>query len=181
MNTKELYTKTVVPELKKTLGVKNTLAVPRIQKVVVASGVGKFLKDSKMTETVERTLTRITGQKPVATQARLSISNFKVREGQVVGYKVTLRGNRMYDFLTKLVAITFPRVRDFRGISLKQIDTNGNLSIGFKEHLPFPEISSDEVDSLHGLQVTIHSNAGSKKRAEALFTALGFPFKETAK
>lgn len=174
----ELYQKTIVPALKKDLGVKNNMAVPRIVKVVVASGVGKIGKDSKMVEVVEKTLTRITGQKPLSTVARASISNFKLREGQVVGYKVTLRGARMYDFLQKLVNITFPRVRDFRGLSTKTVDQQGNMSIGFKEHLSFPEVRSDEVDQIHGLEITIHTSAGTKERGLALLRAIGMPFQD---
>lgn len=181
MPLKEQYKKEIAPALKKALGIKNDLAVPRVIKVVLSVGVGKMTKDQKMIDTVENTLRRITGQKPVSTRARVSISNFKLREGMVVGYKVTLRDQRMWDFLQKLTTITFARVRDFRGISVKHIDHEGNLSIGFKEHLPFPEIRGDEVDQMHGLEVTVVSNAKSRARGEVLFRALGFPFKEAAK
>ncbi|OGH61859.1 MAG: 50S ribosomal protein L5 [Candidatus Magasanikbacteria bacterium RIFCSPHIGHO2_01_FULL_50_8] len=177
----EIYKTEIAPALVKELGVSNVNATPRVVKIVVSVGVGKLSKDSKMLEAVESTLTRITGQKPVAAKARVSISNFKLREGQVVGYKVTLRGVRMWDFLQKLVHITFARVRDFRGISIKHVDDNGNMSIGFKEHLPFPEIRNDELDTVHGIEVTIHTTAGNKKNGQALFRALGFPFKEGVK
>ncbi|MCX6780932.1 MAG: 50S ribosomal protein L5 [Candidatus Magasanikbacteria bacterium] len=177
----EVYKTEIAPALVTQLGVKNVNATPKIIKIVVSVGVGKLSKDSKMLEAVESTLTRITGQKPAQTKARVSISNFKLREGQVVGYKVTLRGARMWDFLQKLTQLTFARVRDFRGISVKCIDDNGNLSLGFKEHLPFPEIRGDELDTVHGLEITIHSTAGDKKRGEALYRAFGFPFKEAVK
>lgn len=177
----EIYRTEIAPALKTALGVDNTNAIPKVVKVVVSVGVGKIGKDSKMIDAVESTLTRITGQKPAPTRSRVSISNFKLREGQVVGYKVTLRGVRMWDFLQKLTNITFPRVRDFRGISVKHIDNNGNMSIGFKEHLQFPEIRNDELDNVHGIEITIHSTAGNRKNGEALFRALGFPFKEASK
>lgn len=177
----EVYKTEIAPALVTELGVKNVNATPKVVKIVVSVGVGKMSKDSKMLESVESTLTRITGQKPVSTRARTSISNFKLREGQVVGYKVTLRGVRMWDFLQKLTQITFARVRDFRGISIKHVDANGNLSLGFKEHLPFLEIRNDELDAVHGVQVTIHSTAGTQERGQALFRALGFPFKEGVK
>lgn len=177
----EVYKTEIAPALQKQLGVTNVNAIPKVVKIVVSVGVGKLAKDSKMLETVESTLTRITGQKPAQTRARVSISNFKLREGMVVGYKVTLRGQRMWDFLQKLVHITFARVRDFRGISIKHVDANGNMSIGFKDQLAFPEIRNDELESVHGVEITIHSTAGDRKSGEALFRALGFPFKEGVK
>ncbi len=177
----EVYKTEIAPTLQKGLGVKNVNAIPKVVKIVVSVGVGKMSKDSKMLETVESTLTRITGQKPAQTRSRVSISNFKLREGQVVGYKVTLHGQRMWDFLQKLVHITFARVRDFRGISIKNVDDNGNISIGFKDQLAFPEIRNDELESVHGLEVTIHTTAGNRLKGEALFRALGFPFKEGVK
>jgi large subunit ribosomal protein L5 len=177
----EVYKTEIVPALQKELGIKNVNAAPKVVKIVVSVGVGKLSKDSKMLEAVESTLTRITGQKPAQTKSRVSISNFKLREGQVVGYKVTLHGARMWDFLQKMVQITFSRVRDFRGISIKHIDANGNLSLGFKDQLAFPEIRNDELDTVHGIEVTIHSTAGNKKAGQALFRAFGFPFKEGVK
>ncbi len=177
----EIYRTDIAPKLGKELKIDNIMAIPKVVKVVVSVGVGKIGKDSKMIEAVENTLTRITGQKPASTRSRVSISNFKLREGQVVGYKVTLRGAKMWDFLQKLTTITFARVRDFRGISVKHIDNNGNLSIGFKEQLSFPEIRNDELDNVHGLEVTIHSTAGTRQNGEALYRALGFPFKEGVK
>lgn len=177
MNLKEQYKKDVIPALKEEFGIKNILAVPAITRVSVSVGVSAKHKDAKILETAEETLRRITGQKPVRTKAKKSIAGFKIREGNEVGVSVTLRGKRMWDFLTKLTHVTFPRVRDFRGISRKQVDARGNLSIGFKENLPFPEIRPDEVDRLHGLQVTIATSAGDRERGVKLFEGLGFPFK----
>lgn len=177
----EQYRTQIAPALQKALSVDNVNAIPKVVKIVVSTGVGKIGKDSKMIDAVESTLTRITGQKPAQTKSRVAISNFKLREGQVVGYKVTLRGTRMWDFLDKLVNLTFARVRDFRGISVKHIDSNGNMSVGFKEQLQFPEIRTDELDAVHGVEVTIHTTAQTRKNGEALFRALGFPFKEAIK
>ena len=175
---KEQYSKTIVPALQKQLGVPNVHSVPRLQKVTVNVGLGSGLKDKAFLEAVESTLTRITGQKPVYTKARLSIAGFKIREEMNVGMKVTIRGPRMYDFIEKLVGVTFARIRDFRGIDPKSVDTAGNFNYGFKEHIAFPEVNSDEVDRLHGLQVTITTSATSREEGLALFEALGFPFKK---
>lgn len=172
-----LYQKTVVPALQEKFGYTNMLATPRITKVVVNVGVGKGLKDPKFNEVVESTLVRISGQVPVKIKARKSISNFKIRAGQVVGMAVTLRGARMYDFIDKLVNVAFPRIRDFRGLELKGIDRAGNFSVGFKEHIAFPEIKSDEVDQLHGLQVVITTTAKTQDEGLALLRLLGFPFR----
>jgi len=165
-----------MPELQKTFGLKNRMQVPSVRKVVLNVGVGKFTKEKQYIENVEHTLQRITGLKPVRTKARTSISNFKIREGNIVGVCVTLRGKRMYDFLEKLLRVTLPRVRDFRGISKKGFDARGNYTLGFKEHLAFPEIKADEVDFIHGLEITIHTSARSKERGLQLLTAMGFPF-----
>jgi len=177
-NLKEQFYKTMVPDLKKRLNCKNIHEVPRIEKVVVNVGLGSGLKDQKYKEAVEDTLRRITGQKPLETKARKSISNFKIREGQIVGAKVTLRGRRMYDFVSKLVNIALPRIRDFRGISTKLVDQNGNMHIGFREHISFPEISTDEVERIHGLEVTIVTSAKNHENGLELFRAFGFPFHE---
>ncbi len=182
MQFKSVYTKEIVPKLKTQFGVKNTLAVPRLEKVVINVGLSKGLKDAAFIDAAESTLTRITGQKPVKTKAKKSISNFKIRQGMVIGMMVTLRGKRMYDFIEKLITITLPRVRDFRGISPKHVDKNGNLNLGIREHLAFPEIKADEIDRLHGLEIAIVTNAHDRARGLALFEALGFPFvKETGK
>jgi len=176
MDLQEQYKKEIVPKLKEDLGLKNDFEVPRIEKVVLNVGLGKSLKDSSFLETVESTLTRISGQKPVKTKAKKSISNFKIRDGMVIGIKVTIRGQRMYDFVQKLVNVTLPRVRDFRGLDPKKIDKEGNLNIGFKEHIAFPEIKADEIEKLHGLEVAVVTTAKDKKQGLALLKALGFPF-----
>ncbi len=175
MTLQERYQQEIRPRLQKELEVKNVLAVPKVTKVVVSVGLSQGLKDAKVLDTVEQTLTRITGQKPAKTKAKKSIANFKIREGMVVGMMVTLRGPRMWDFLSRLINATFPRIRDFRGLSPTTIDARGNLSVGFRENLAFPEIRPDEVERLHGLQVTIATNAGTRKRGEVLLRSLGFP------
>jgi len=177
MNLRERYKKEIVTKLKTELGVTNAMAVPRVVKIVVASGLNRGKTDDQMKEVVVKTLTRITGQKPVVTKARKSISAFKIREGQDVGVMVTLRGARMYDFLEKLIAFALPRVRDFRGLPQSIVDASGNASIGFREHLGFPEIRIDEVELVHGLQVSIATSAGTKEKGLALLTAMGFPFR----
>lgn len=173
---KEQYQAQIVPALREQFGIKNAMAVPKVTKVMISVGLSQAIKDPKVLETVEQTLTRITGQKPVKTKAKKSIASFKIRQGMVVGMIVTLRGPRMWDFLTKLTRVTFPRIRDFRGISAKCMDAQGNASIGFKENLSFPEIRPDEVERVHGLQITITTTAGAKDRGFALLKALGFPF-----
>ncbi len=175
---KEHYIKTVVPKLKERLGRTNLLALPKLQKVVINVGVGKHLKDEGYVDFVEKTIVKITGQKPIRTTARISISNFKVREGQVVGLKVTLRGARMYDFTEKLLRITFPRVRDFHGISTKGFDKNGNYTIGFKEQLAFPEVTAEDASRIHGLEITFVTSAADAKESRVLLEELGFPFKK---
>ena len=178
MKLKELYTKEVIPQMKKKFGYKNVNSVPKLSKVVLNVGFGRHAKDKKFIASVKENLTRITGQNPIMTKAKKSVSSFKVREGMIIGSMVTLRGARMYDFVEKLINVTFPRVRDFRGITIKSIDNKGNITIGFKEHISFPEIRADEVDNVHGLEVCIETNAGSKEEGEELFKLLGFPFKK---
>jgi len=178
MSLKEKYQKEISPKLKEEFGYKNNLQVPKLDKVVLNSGLGKGLKDSAFIENVESTLTRISGQKPVKTKAKKSISNFKIREGMEIGMKVTLRGKRMYDFIEKFIKVTLPRVRDFRGLNPKSVDKEGNLNIGIKEHIAFPEIKADEIEKLHGLEVTVVTTAKTKKEGLALLKALGFPFKD---
>ena len=173
---KEQYQSQIVPVLREQFGIKNAMAVPKVTKVVLSVGLSQAIKDPKVMEMVEQTLTRITGQTPVKTKAKKSIASFKLREGPIVGMMVTLRGPRMWDFLTKLTRVTFPRIRDFRGISAKCMDAQGNASIGFRENLSFPEIRPDEVERVHGLQITITTTAGEKTLGLALLKALGFPF-----
>jgi large subunit ribosomal protein L5 len=181
MSLLKVYQKSVIPELKKQFGYKNDLEIPKIEKVVLNVGLSKGLKDANFLEAIESTMSRISGQKPVKTKAKKSISNFKIREGMVIGMKVTIRGKRMYDFVEKLVKVTLPRVRDFRGLDQKSLDKEGNLNIGIKEHIAFPEIKADEIERLHGLEVAIVSTAKSREEGKALFSALGFPFKEEEK
>ena len=176
MKLKELYKEKVLPALKDEFGYTNSHAVPRLEKVVVHIGVGKDLRDAKALETALETLRRITGQEPVKTLAKKSIANFKTRKGMVLGLKVTLRGARMYDYLEKLVNVALPRVRDFRGLNPKIIDKTGSATIGFKEHLAFPEIRNDEVERVHGLEVIIQSTAKNKAEGFALLKYLNFPF-----
>ncbi|MFZ5391115.1 MAG: 50S ribosomal protein L5 [Patescibacteria group bacterium] len=164
------------PILKQEFSLRNIMQMPRLNKVVLNIGLGKVLSDVKQQENAFKTLQRVTGQKPVFTKAKKSISNFKIRQGMVVGVSVTLRGQRMYDFLDRFVSITLPRVRDFRGLSKKSIDKQGNLTIGFKEHVVFPEIRADEIESLHGLEVTIVTSGQQRDLTLRLFELLGFPF-----
>jgi len=175
MNMKEKYLKTVVPALKSEFGYTNIHDVPKIVKITVNVGLGKG-RDAKFADVIVDTLRRISGQAPVKTKARKSIAGFKLREGMVVGAMVTLRGERMWDFLEKLNNIAFARIRDFRGIPERSVDRDGNFNFGFTEHIAFPEIRPDEVESLHGLQVTITTTAGDFKHGIALFKGLGFPF-----
>jgi len=177
-NFKEKYQKEIIPALKEKFGYKNNLAIPKIEKVVINVGTGHGLKDPKFNEVVENTLKRITGQRPVKTIAKKSISNFKIREGLVVGMVVTLRGKRMNDFVDKLVNATLPRIRDFRGLDASSVDPKGNLNIGFKEHIAFPEIKPDEVEKIHGLQVSIVTTAKTREEGLELFKLLGFPFRK---
>lgn len=171
------YKDKIIPALQEKLGYTNKLAVPNLEKVVLNVGIGAGLKDKEFIKNVKETLRRISGQEPVENLARKSISNFKIREGMVVGIKVTLRGERMWDFIEKLVKVTLPRVRDFRGISKTKFDREGNYSLGLKEYISFPEIKQDEVERIHGLQVVITTTSESKEAGEALLTELGFPFK----
>lgn len=171
----DFYRKEVIPKLKEEFGYKNIHAVPTVKAVTLNMGLGPGLKDAKFLETAEKTFIRISGQKPVMTKSRKSIAGFKIREGLVVGMKVTLRGKRMWDFLDKLIHVSLPRVRDFRGLSADAFDGQGNYSIGFKEHIAFPEIRSDEIEVIHGLQVTIATSAHTNDEARALLKNLGLP------
>jgi len=177
-NLRTKYLQEVVPKIRTEFALKNDNEVPRIEKVVINAGIGKALKDDRFMDIVSHTLTQISGQKPVKMRAKKSIAAFKIREGMTVGMKVTLRGRRMYDFVEKLIKVTFPRVRDFRGISDKSVDRGGNITIGFKEHIAFPEISSDEIENLFGLEISIHTTAKTRKEGLALFEMLEFPFKK---
>jgi large subunit ribosomal protein L5 len=178
MRLKERYKKEIVPQLQKEFGFGNIFLVPKLDKVMLNVGFGKHAKDKDFIDGVEKTLLKISGQKPVFTKAKKSISAFKLREGMVIGAMVTLRDKRMYDFVEKLVNITFPRVRDFRGLSDAAIDRTGNLSIGFKENSAFPELKQEDIDNLHGLEVVISTTAKNREQGLALFNALGIPFKK---
>ena len=177
---KEQYKTTVLPALTEQFGHQNPMQVARIEKVTINVGLSSN-KDPKFIEVIERTLQRISGQKPVRTLATKSIAGFKIREGMVLGAMVTLRGDRMWEFLDRLVNVSFPRIRDFRGIDEKSVDKSGNFNYGFKEHVAFPEIDANEVESLHGLQVIITTTADSREEGLALFKGLGFPFKKAQK
>lgn len=179
MKLKELYKKEIAKKLQEKFGYKNINQIPKIKKVVINVGVGRHAKDKGYIENVIDTVTLISGQKPMKAKAKKSISAFKIREGMVVGVAVTLRGERMFDFLDKLINITFPRVRDFRGIESKIIDKTGNISIGFKEHLPFPEIQVDDVENVHGVEITISTTTKTKEEGFELFKLMNFPFKDS--
>lgn len=181
MNIKETYNKQVIKGLKEKFGYKNVNQVPKILKVSINVGVGKHSKEASYIENVEKTLSDITGQKPVRTKAKKAISNFKIREGNIVGVTVTLRKDKMWDFLEKLVKISLPRIRDFRGLSTRIIDNKGNMTIGFKESSAFPEVRADEIEKIHGLEVTIVTSSNTKEEGVEMFRLLGFPFKEEDK
>lgn len=175
---KEKYAKTVAAELAKEFGYSSTMAVPRIQKVVVNVGIGKITKEGEKVDEVMESLTAITGQRPVKTMAHRAIAGFKVRQGMEVGVKVTLRGERMWNFIDRVINSTLPRTRDFQGIDPKAVDGSGNLNIGIREHLIFPEISPERVKHIFGMQVTVVSSATSRKEGISLYRKLGFPLKE---
>jgi large subunit ribosomal protein L5 len=181
MNLKEKYNKEIVPKLKEQFSYTNNLLVPRIEKVIINVGFGRHSKEKDFVSNIEKTLIAISGQKPVYTKAKKSISSFKIREGMIIGAIVTLRGKRMYDFLDKLINVSFPRVRDFRGISEKSVDKQGNLSVGFKENTAFPEVKVDDINNIHGLEVVINSSAENKAEGLELFRLAGFPFKKEEK
>lgn len=175
---KDIYRKKIQASLKESLGKKSLMAVPKLEKVIVSIGTGKALKDPKLLDTMTQNLKKISGQAPVKTLARVSISNFGIREGMTVGLKVTLRKERMYEFVDKLVNVTLPRVRDFQGIEKSGFDGKGNYSLGFKEHNVFPEIKSSDVEKLHGLQITVKTTASNDREGYSLLKELGFPFKK---
>jgi large subunit ribosomal protein L5 len=179
MDLKTKYKKEVIPKMKEKFGFKNDLAVPKIEKVIVNVGLPRVIteRDPQYVGMVKESLMKITGQKPIETYARKSISGFKIKKGMVVGLKVTLRGKRMYDFLTKLINVALPRIRDFRGIPQTSVDKSGNLSLGFSEHLVFPEIKPEDVQKTHGLEVVIVTNAKDREKGLELFKLLGFPFR----
>ena len=172
------YQKESIPALQEKFGYKNKIAVPKIEKVSVNVGINARSAENNYAENVENMVAKITGQKPVKTKAKKAISAFKIRENMVVGVKVTLRGQRMYDFLDKLILVAIPRIRDFRGLDPKNIDKQGNLTLGLKEHNVFPEIKSDEVERIYGLEISITTSAKNHEEALELFKTLGFPFQK---
>lgn len=172
----ELYIKEIAPALLKSFGFKNVMQVPRLEKIVLNIGLGESMDNPKALEAAVADLTLVTGQKPVQTKARKSIANFKLREGRVIGTKVTLRGPRMWAFFDRLVNIALPRVRDFRGISPNAFDGRGNYTLGLKDQLVFPEIEYDKIDKLRGMEVTIVTTAQNDDEARALLRLLGMPF-----
>ena len=175
---KERYQKEISPALMKSLGLKNVMEIPRIKKVVVNIGLGEALDNPKALDAAVIDLTAIAGQKPVITKARKSIANFKLREGRAIGTAVTLRGERMWSFLDRLMNIVLPRVRDFRGVSAESFDGRGNYTLGLREQIIFPEIEYDKVDKVRGLEITIVTSAQTDDQAAALLQMLGMPFRK---
>ncbi|WP_330925195.1 50S ribosomal protein L5 [Candidatus Sororendozoicomonas aggregata] len=174
---KKTYREEIVPKLKEELGVSNVHEVPRITKVTLNMGVGEAIGDKKVIENAVADLEKITGQKAVVTKARKSVAGFKVREGWPIGVKVTLRKERMYEFVERLVDVALPRVRDFRGLSAKSFDGRGNYSMGVKEQIIFPEIDYDKIDTLRGLDITLTTTAKNDEEGRALLKAFNFPFR----
>ncbi|MEJ2514214.1 MAG: 50S ribosomal protein L5 [Gammaproteobacteria bacterium] len=174
----ENYQQNIVPALMERLGMKNPTEVPRITKITVNMGVGEAVADKKVIEHAVSDLTKITGQKPVVTKARKSVASFKIRDGWPVGCKVTLRRERMYEFLDRLVNIAIPRVRDFRGLSVKSFDGSGNYSMGVKEQIIFPEVDYDQIDAIRGMDITITTTAKNDEEGRALLEAFEFPFRK---
>lgn len=176
---KELYYKEVVPKLKEKFQYKNIMQVPRLEKVVINMGVGDAIQNAKAIDAAVNDLSLITGQKPVVTRAKKSIAGFKLREGMPIGCKVTLRGDRMYEFVDKLLNISLPRVRDFRGVSPKSFDGRGNYTLGIKEQLVFPEIDYDKIDKVRGMDITFVTSAKTDEEARELLKLLGMPYRES--
>ena len=178
MNLKETFNKELLPQLKEKLGIDNVMAVPKLTKVVINMGAGEALTDKKHLESAVNDLELIAGQKAVITKAKKSVASFKLREGWPVGCKVTLRGDRMYDFIERLVNIAIPRERDFRGLNPKSFDGQGNYSMGIKEQIIFPEINYDNIDKIRGMDICINTSASNMEDAKALLEVLNFPFKK---
>ena len=175
---KERYQKEVGPAIAKEFGIENPMAIPRLEKIVVNMGMGEAIANAKILDTAADELKAITGQKPVVTKAKKSIASFKLRQGMPIGVMVTLRGDRMYEFMDRLVSVALPRVRDFRGVSPKAFDGRGNYTIGVREQLIFPEIDFNKVDKLRGMNISIVTTARSDELARALLKALGMPFRQ---
>ena len=174
---KEIYKNDVVPALVKQFGYKSVMEVPRLQKIVLNMGVGEAIGDKKLLENAAGDMQKISGQKPVITKARKAIAVFKIREGYPIGCMVTLRQERMYEFLDRLISVALPRVRDFRGVSGRSFDGRGNFNMGVKEQIIFPEIEYDKVDAMRGMNITITTTAKTDAEAKALLSAFRFPFR----
>lgn len=172
------YREEILPQLMEKFDYNNVMEAPKLEKIVVNVGLGDAKEDTKLLDTVVDEIARITGQSPTVTRAKKSIANFKIREGMPVGVKVTLRGEQMFEFLYKLVNITMPRIRDFRGVSPKSFDGRGNYSLGISEHTVFPEINIDDVDNVHGMEITIVTSAETDEEAFELLSMMGMPYKK---
>ena len=177
MNLKEHYQKNVIPEMQKKFGYKNILSTPRITKLVVNVGISSGLKDERARELIKETVTLVSGQRPIEKKAKKSVAGFKVRQGQVVGLMTTIRGQRMYDFLERLTWLTFPRIRDFRGLQSGIMDKHGNATIGFRDALAFPEIKAGDAQRQHGLEITVVTTAKTQAEGLELLKLMGFPFR----
>jgi large subunit ribosomal protein L5 len=175
---KDRYAKEIAPALAKEFDIKNPMAVPRLEKIVLNMGLGEAVANSKIVDTATEELTSIAGQKPVTTKAKKAIAAFKLRQGMAIGSMVTLRGDRMYEFLDRLVSVALPRVRDFRGVSPKAFDGRGNYTLGIREQLIFPEIDFNRVDKTRGMNISIVTTARNDEQARALLKALGMPFRQ---
>ena len=174
----EYYRAQVVPRLQKDLGIGNPMQVPRITKITVNMGVGEAVADKKVMDAATADLAKISGQKPLVTRSRKAIASFKIRAGLPIGCKVTLRGERMYEFLDRLINIAMPRIRDFRGVSPRSFDGHGNYSLGVKEQIIFPEIQYDQIDQIRGMDITITTTATDNRQGRALLEAFNFPFRK---
>jgi large subunit ribosomal protein L5 len=174
----DYYRNTVVPKLRKDLGLKNPMQVPRITKITVNMGVGEAVADRKVVDAAAGDMAKITGQKPLITKSKKAIASFKLREGLPIGCKVTLRGQRMYEFLDRLITVAIPRIRDFRGVSARAFDGRGNYTLGIKEQIIFPEIQYDAIDQLRGMDITITTTAENNEQGRALLEAFSFPFRK---
>ena len=177
---KVLYKSRVVPELTREFGYKNLMAVPRLEKIIVSMGVGKAAQDKKFLELAKKDMMRITGQMPVVCKAKKSVSNFKVREGNETGLKVTVRSERMYEFMDRLISLAIPRVRDFRGLNPRSFDGRGNYSMGLAEQTVFPEINPAKVEFQQGMNITFVTTASTDKEARKMLSLFGMPFRESA-
>lgn len=175
---RERYQKEITPTLMNTLNLDNVMQVPRVDKVVVNIGVGEALENARALEAAVSDMTTITGQKPIVTKAKKSIANFKLREGRSIGVKVTLRGDRMWSFIDRLINVAMPRVRDFRGVSLNSFDGRGNYTLGLREQLVFPEVDYDKIDKVRGMEVTIVTSAKTDEAGTQLLDLLGMPFRK---